>query len=371
MNTYRIIDAEINRISEGIRVIEDIARFSLENINLSSRLRNLRHKARKEISLHSTSSTSSSVSTEKLLQSRNSTDDIGLPISKKNTLDNKHNIRDIVSANFKRVQEGLRSIEENIKILNQYKLSKVYEQLRFDIYTLEKDFNSELNKHKRFSCLNTDLYGITGSKFSKGRSNEEVVSAMIKAGIKIIQYREKEKTLKEKLSECIKIRQLTKDAGVTFIVNDDVALAQIVDADGIHLGQDDLPLPEVRNIVGEKMILGLSTHSPEQALEAVKIGADYIGVGPIYRTNTKDNVCPPVGHQYLEWVVENIELPFVAIGGIKIHNIDEIVRRGAKCIAMVTEIVGANDIEETIKLIRKRLTIRLRSKSFAKAQQKT
>ena len=359
MNIHRIIDAEINRISEGIRVLEDIARFSLENKDLSSRLRTLRHSARKSIasaSSLSTKSTSSTLSTEALLQNRDSKKDIGLPISQKGTLDNKNNLKDIITANFKRIQEGLRSLEENLKLLNQYDLSKIYENLRFDAYSLEKDFIAELHKYKRFSCLDTDIYGITGSKFSKGRSNEEVVSAMIKAGIKIIQYREKEKTLKEKLEECIKIRQLTRDTGVTFIVNDDITVAQIVDADGIHLGQDDFPLHEVRNIVGEKMILGLSTHSPEQARKAVEIGADYIGVGPIYKTYTKDNVCDPVGHQYLEWVVENIKLPFVAIGGIKIQNIDEIVKRGVKCIAMVTEIVGADDIEKTVSQIRKKIT---------------
>jgi thiamine-phosphate pyrophosphorylase len=342
MNIYRIIDAEINRVSEGVRVIEDVSRFSLADKDLSCRLRDLRHKTRREISALN----------EKLIQNRNSENDIGLSISRKNMIDNKGNIQDLITANFKRIQEGLRCLEESTKVVNHYKESKVYEQLRFDAYTLEKDFNMEFFKMTRGSQLNTDLYGITGSKFSKGRTNKEVVTAMINANIKIIQYREKEKSLKEKLIECIEIRKLTKDANVTFIVNDDITLAQIVNADGIHLGQDDLPLQKVRGIIGKKMILGLSTHSPEQALNAVKIGADYIGVGPIFKTYTKKDVCAPVGLGYLEWVVENIQLPFVAIGGIKSHNMREVVSRKAKCIAMVTEIVGADDIEEIIKSIR-------------------
>jgi thiamine-phosphate pyrophosphorylase len=343
MSIYRIIDVEINRVSEGLRVIEDISRFSLENNDLSSRLRNLRHKTRKEIITLN----------EKLIRNRNSENDIGISISQKNKIDSKSDIKGLVTANFKRIQEGLRSLEESIKVANYYKISKIYEQLRFDAYTLEKDFNMELFKTARGSPLNTDLYGITGSKFSRGRSNKEVVTAMINAGIKIIQYREKEKSLKVKYTECLQIRKLTKEADVTFIINDDITLAQIVDADGIHLGQEDLPLLEVRSIVGEKMILGLSTHSPEQALEAVKVGADYIGVGPIFKTYTKKNVCAPVGFEYLEWVIENIQIPFVAIGGIKIHNIQEIIQRKAKCIAMVTEIVGADNIEETIKDIKR------------------
>ena len=342
MNIYRILDAEINRISEGLRVIEDAARFTLDNKTLSSTARELRHKTRKEIS-HSNS---------ELISSRDSKNDIGLKISQEKKLDTKNGLMDLITANFKRIQEGLRSIEENLKVINRYKMSKVYEQLRFDAYNLEKDFILEYNKFLRFSPLNTDIYCITAEKFSKGRSNIEVVKSMINADIKIIQYREKEKTQKEKLSECIKIRQLTKDAGVTFIVNDDITLAQIIDADGIHLGQDDFPLPEVRTIIGEKMILGLSTHNPKQALDAIKAGADYIGVGPIHRTYTKENVCDPVGYKYLEWVIENINLPFVAIGGIKLNNLHETVKRKAKCIAMVTEIVGAENIEETIKQAR-------------------
>ncbi len=342
MNIYRIIDAEINRVSEGLRLIEDIARFTFDNKKLCSITKEMRHKTRKEILF----------SNIQPILSRDSENDVGLNVSKEIKLDEKNNLLDLMTANFKRIQEGLRSIEETLKIINKYKLSKVYEQLRFDSYKLEKSFYIEFNKSLRLSPLDTEIYCITAEKFSNGRNNIEVVKSMINAGIKVIQYREKEKALKEKLSECIKIRQLTKDAEVTFIINDDITLAQIVDADGIHLGQDDLPLSEVRSIVGEKMILGLSTHNPEQALKAVEIGADYIGVGPIYKTYTKDNVCDPVGYEYLEWVVENIELPFVAIGGIKLNNLSEITTRKAKCIAMVTEIVGAENIEKTIKQAR-------------------
>ena len=99
------------------------------------------------------------------------------------------------------------------------------------------------------------------------------------AGARIIQYREKAKKASEKYLECVKIRKMTRTADVTFIVNDNVDIAMMVGADGIHLGQDDLPITEVRKLVGENMLIGLSTHSPEQAQRAVKYGADYIGVG--------------------------------------------------------------------------------------------
>ncbi|MCX7714967.1 MAG: thiamine phosphate synthase [Clostridia bacterium] len=197
----------------------------------------------------------------------------------------------------------------------------------------------------------TDLYCITAEEYSNGRSNIEVVSDIIESGVKIIQYREKDKSLREKYEECKIIRQMTKKAGVTFIVNDHVDLAMIVAADGVHIGQDDLPLGEVRKLVGDK-IIGISTHSPDQAQKAAYDGADYIGVGPIFPTKTKKNVCDAVGLEYLDYVVENMSIPFVAIGGIKEHNVEDVILRGAGCVAMVTEIVGAKDIPGLIHSIR-------------------
>ncbi len=202
--------------------------------------------------------------------------------------------------------------------------------------------------------LPAGIYAITAEKFSCGRDNISIVNEMIKGGVSIIQYREKEnKTNREKYQECKKIRELTESAGITFIVNDQVDIALLVNADGIHIGQDDLPLKEVRCLMGNEKIIGLSTHSPEQAQKALADGADYIGAGPIYTTRTKNNVCPAVGLEYLEYVVKNIDLPFVAIGGIKKHNIKEVISRGATTIALVTEIVGADDICKQIKEIKK------------------
>jgi thiamine-phosphate pyrophosphorylase len=195
------------------------------------------------------------------------------------------------------------------------------------------------------------LYGITAEKFSGGRTNIEVVKQMIEGGIKIIQYREKRpaKSYATILEECRQIRALTRVAGVSFIVNDYVDVAILVDADGVHVGQDDLPVSEVKKLLGREKVVGLSTHSPEQAENAVREGADYIGVGPIFATRTKDDVCDPVGFEYLDWVVKNISLPFVAIGGIKLNNIDQIMQRGATRVCLVTEIVGATDIAAKIR----------------------
>ncbi len=195
------------------------------------------------------------------------------------------------------------------------------------------------------------VYGITAEKFSLGRSNIEVVRQMIEGGISIIQYREKRphKSFAEMLAECKAIRAITREAGVLFLINDYADIAQLVDADGVHVGQDDFPVPEVRKLIGPNKLIGLSTHEPKQAEAAIAAGADYIGVGPLYATQTKDDVCAPVGLGYLDYVVKHSPLPFVAIGGIKEHNLAEVLAHGATTVCLVTEIVGSDNIAATAR----------------------
>ena len=208
----------------------------------------------------------------------------------------------------------------------------------------------------RDKIIPNGLYGITGEKFSNGKSNFQCVKEMIKGGIKIIQYREKDKSMKEKIKEAKAIRALCRDNGVLFIVNDHVDLALLVDADGVHVGQDDMTPADVRKLVGKDKIIGLSTHSPEQAFTAYyNKDVDYIGVGPIYPTTTKDT--EPVGLDYLDFVTKNIDMPFVAIGGIKTHNIDEIISRGAHTICMVSEVVSNDNIAEFVKKYTGKITL--------------
>lgn len=196
------------------------------------------------------------------------------------------------------------------------------------------------------------IYGITGDNFAHGKSNLECVKAMIEGGIKIIQYRDKTKSIKEKVKEAREIRELCKRNGVIFIVNDHVDIAILIDADGVHIGQDDMDPSDVRKLIGDNKIIGLSTHSEEQGMKAyLNPDVDYIGVGPIFPTTTKDTA--PVGLGYLEYAVKNLHLPFTAIGGIKEHNLHEIISRGAKNVCLVSDIVGADNITEKVKELQK------------------
>ncbi|MFN3660202.1 MAG: thiamine phosphate synthase [Brevinematales bacterium] len=201
------------------------------------------------------------------------------------------------------------------------------------------------------------IYGIVTEKLCRGRPLLEVAKEMIEGGVRILQYREKEdKPRKVQYEECCLLREMTNRANVLFIVNDWVDIALACEADGVHIGQEDMPVEVVRKLVGKEKIIGLSTHSPKQALKAFESGlVDYIGVGPLFPTQTKIHPEGPVGLSYLEYVVNNIPLPFVAIGGIKAHNIDEVLRRGARTVCLVTEITQAEDVREQVKTLVKHL----------------
>lgn len=191
------------------------------------------------------------------------------------------------------------------------------------------------------------LYVITGEQFHPDRPYLEVMEEAILGGADIIQLREKNKTKKELLAMAKELRDLTRKHNVLFIVNDHIDVALAVDADGIHLGQDDLPLTEARKIMGPDKIIGISTHALAEALEAEKNGADYIGVGPVFETKSKVDVVDPVGLEYVREVVAHTQIPFVAIGGIKLHNVEQVLEAGASRICVISAIVGAAQVKET------------------------
>ncbi len=214
--------------------------------------------------------------------------------------------------------------------------------------------SSENVKPPKKRALPHGIYGILAEKFSRGRDNVTVARLMVQGGIDVIQYREKrhEKSMQEMYEECLAICKITREAGIPFIVNDFADLALMVKADGVHVGQDDLPVTALRALMGDQMIIGCSTHSPDQAAKAVKDGADYLGVGPVFSTQTKEDVCDTVGFSYLKHIATHHTIPFVAIGGIKRDNLADVINQGARCVCLVTEIVGAEDIPETIREIK-------------------
>jgi len=200
-----------------------------------------------------------------------------------------------------------------------------------------------------------DLYFITDSRLTRKTVLEDVKSA-IKAGVRIIQYREKEKNTKEMISEAKKISRLCKENNTIFIINDRVDIALATDADGTHLGNDDMPYTTARRLVGYKKIIGLTVHNVEEAVEAEKIGADYIGISPIFETKTKLDAGKPAGIKLIEDVKKKINIPLVAIGGINENNIKAVLKAGARSIAAISATIAKSNVEKECKKIREAIT---------------
>lgn len=192
------------------------------------------------------------------------------------------------------------------------------------------------------------LYVITNQDISRGKNNLEVVKAAIAGGADIIQLREKQISTRRVVEMGQQIKKFTNSRDIPLIINDRVDIALAIDADGVHLGQDDLPISMARELIGEDKILGISTHSLKQAKEAEAKGADYIGVGPVFPTSTKPDYSP-VGLELVEKVSQEIEIPFVAIGGIKLDNVRKVIKAGAKRIAVVSGVVAADDVRQAAK----------------------
>jgi len=203
--------------------------------------------------------------------------------------------------------------------------------------------------------LNLDfhLYVITDRGLSLGRSNEEVVEAAIAGGADIIQLRDKELTTKQLLQEALKLKDIVRRSGIPFIINDRVDLAMAVDADGVHLGQDDLPLEYARKLLGNDKIIGISAQDAEQALQAERNSADYIAVSAIFPTATKPDAVS-LGLKTITDIKKNVSVPVVAIGGIKEENAALVAEAGADCIAVISAVVSAVDIEQAAKNLRER-----------------
>ena len=209
-----------------------------------------------------------------------------------------------------------------------------------------------IERKKRFDDI--DLYVVTCEKLSNGRSNLEVLDAVIKGGGKIIQLRDKQISKRDFFQLAKKFREITLKAGILLIINDYLDVAMAVDADGVHLGQEDFPLKEARALA-PNLILGRSVHSLEQAKIAEAEGADNINIGPIFPTGTKEHA-QAIGTEAIKKIAPEISIPFTVMGGIKLSNIKETVDAGAKKLALVTAVTQAADMVSAVKELRSQIS---------------
>lgn len=205
------------------------------------------------------------------------------------------------------------------------------------------------------SIQKAKLYVIVDRSALGGRDPVEVAAAAVRGGADVIQWRDKQAPDGEFLETARRLREQTRKQGVLFIVNDRVAAALRSQADGVHVGHEDLAIPEVRALVGDSMLIGRSTHSLEEALEAQRQGADYIGVGPVFATPTKPGY-PAVGLELVRQVKGKVRIPWVAIGGIDLENAGLVSSAGAACVAVVRAVAAASDPEAAARSLKGKLS---------------
>lgn len=182
-----------------------------------------------------------------------------------------------------------------------------------------------------------------------GRTHAEIAEIALKAGVSIVQYREKHKTTRKMIEEARRIKAIAERYSALFIVNDRVDVAVISEAHGVHVGRDDATVSEIRRYFPENLIVGVSVRSVEEAISAQEQGADYVAVSPVFDTATKEDAEPGVGLSVLEQIVRSVTIPVVAIGGINMGNLAEVVRAGAKSCAVVSAITRAEDPYESAR----------------------
>jgi len=340
----RIIDANLNRSSEGLRLLEDMARFLLNDAAISQQLNAMRRDlAQNAWSLGI-----------KLLSQRDTERDIRADIE---AVSEWHDIADMIRANAKRVEESLRVMEELAKLpdISGMLNSRDFERARFALYNVERRLLSKILREEKKKKL-TGLYVVLDTQALAGRDEVQVAGEIIRGGAKAIQLRDKQRSKGTVLPIAQKLQKLCADSGVLFIINDHLDLALCSDADGLHIGQDDLPLPAVRKELPIDKIVGCSATMVSQAIRAEGEGADYIAVGSMFPTAAKADAIL-VGPDTLKQIRQAVSSLLVAIGGINEDNIEQVVAAGADSVAVIGAVLG----KENVKLATEQLVAKMDS----------
>lgn len=341
-SVFRILDAAINRAGEGIRVVEDYARMVLGDAHLSRHLKQLRHDLTQSVS---------SIDPVQRIAARDTAGDVGTTIQTETEYersapitgdDHSTSTRELqnpsggmIQANFSRAQQAIRTIEEFSKALDP-DLARRVEQIRYRTYTLEKAIlTTVVSLH---NLAEANLYVLIDASGDV----EALVRRLVQSDVNLIQLRDKTLTDRQLVETGRALAGITRGTKTRFIINDRADLAMAAHADGVHLGQDDVKVSDARRIIGAAKMIGVSTHSIDQARQAVLDGANYIGIGPVFPSETKQ-FDEHVGLELVVAVVNEVQLPTFAIGGINLDNVEDVVRAGLKRVAVSAAIAKAEN----------------------------
>ncbi len=325
----RVVDANLNRCREGLRVLDDYCRFVLDDRTLSEQVKRLRHRL---------ADATKKLPTGLLIAARDTANDVGTDIVTESEYRRRSSAH-VAEVNLKRVEESLRSLEEFGKVIDSA-FAKDVEQIRYAVYTLEATLVRTASP-LRAMLQTARLYMLlTGSQCVA--AVDWTIREAAAGGVSVFQMREKDKTDRELFDRAKQIRRWTRETNTLFLVNDRPDIAVLVEADGVHLGQDDLSVSAARKIVGAEMLIGVSTHTVAQVQQAVLEGADYLGIGPVFPSSTKVFGEFP-GLDFVRAASSLTQTPMFALGGITPENLHEVLAAGACRVAVSSALATVDD----------------------------
>ena len=322
----RILDASLNRAAEGLRVVEDYVRFVLDERFLTSEIKSLRHEL---------AAAAAAIPPADRHAARNTSHDVGTSLST-SAEQKRSDLWSVCLASLKRTEQSFRSLEEYGKLADDG-FARTIESLRYRLYTLEKAIDVGRSSQDR-------LEGVRLCVLVDGQSSaaafEELIVALVEANVGMIQLRDKQLDDRDLVGRARLARKFSRGSQTLLVINDRADVAAAIDADGVHLGQEDLSVHDARAVVGTRMLVGVSTHNIDQARAAVLEGANYLGAGPTFPSQTKtfDSFA---GVDYLREVAAEIRLPTFAIGGITGENLPEVLATGVMRVAVGSAVTGS------------------------------
>ena len=330
----QIIDANLDRAREGLRVLEDWARFGLGREDFVKRFKDFRQiLGKNHLNYYK--------------QARNSQQDVCEGLSHPEQF-KRLTIESIISSNSARVQEALRVIEEFTRNRHD-ELASSASKIRYETYQLERELLlANILRLRKQKLIDNNLYFIT----TNSNNVTERVQIMLSCGVKIIQYRFKGGSDLENINAATKLKKLCKEYDALFIVNDRLDIALASDADGLHLGQEDLKIEHARRLLGPSKIIGLSANSETEITKAIREGSDYLGIGPVFQSTTKKSKSP-LGIERVKSLTKKITVPWFAIGGINSQNISLLKENNIKKVAIISDLnCNANSKEKAMIIIK-------------------
>ena len=332
----RIVDANLNRLAEGLRVIEDLCRFGLGETERARQLKGLRQESERLRRAYPAN----------ILAARDSAGDVGR--ERVAGPSRRSNPTEVLGAAFGRVKEALRSLEEMGK-LHRPEAAQRAKALRYEVYDAEKVLVPKFDRARRMERLQ-GLYLILSDPPG---GYEELARMAVEANVAAIQLRVKDQDSGPLLELARRLRRITADTATLFIVNDRPDIARLAEADGLHLGQTDLPVEEARRVTGPWTVIGKSTHNLRQMRAAQKERPDYVAVGPVFETGSKERTDRVLGLERAGRIRSEARVPVVAIGGITAEHVSGVMEAGYDSFAVIDAVSGASDPQAAIRKLKR------------------